>query len=258
MVVVFILGLLVTLVAPRIIGRTDEARVDQGAGRHQGDRGGAAPVQARQRLLPDARPKASAALVQRAAERARSWNPDGYLDKLPIDPWGNEYVYHSDGRDVLVKSLRRRRRRGRRRLQCRHRQPRPTERATPTETSWLNDRRTDSRRIGDAGFTLIEIGLVLLIITVVLGADRPAACAIRRTPSSISQARRLAATFRFLREEAILNGRVYRLNFDLDQQRYFVTSSADARRRRDRRLRAQSGHRWRATVALRRRSGSPT
>ena len=41
----------------------------------------------------------------------------------------------------------------------------------------------------------------------------------------ISQTRKLATTFRFLQHEAILNGRVYRLNFDLDQQRYFVTSA---------------------------------
>ena len=46
-----------------------------------------------------------------------------------------------------------------------------------------------------------------------------------------SQTRKLATTFRFLQEEAILNGRVYRLNFDLDQQRYFVTAAEDRRGR---------------------------
>jgi hypothetical protein len=41
----------------------------------------------------------------------------------------------------------------------------------------------------------------------------------------ISHARKLAVTFRFLRNEAILSGRTYRLNYDLDQQRYWVTSA---------------------------------
>ncbi len=80
------------------------------------------------------------------------------------------------------------------------------------------------RAPAQGGFTLIEIGLVLLIISVVLMLVVP-----RFRDQShvelISQARKLAATFRFLQHEAILNGRVYRLNFDLDQQRYFVTSA---------------------------------
>src|SRR6185295_7044161 len=36
----------------------------------------------------------------------------------------------------------------------------------------------------------------------------------------------LATTFRFLRNEAVLNGRVYILNYDLDQQSYWISSEA--------------------------------
>jgi hypothetical protein len=39
----------------------------------------------------------------------------------------------------------------------------------------------------------------------------------------MSQAHRLELAFRLLRSEAVLNGAAYRLNFDLDQQRYWVT-----------------------------------
>ncbi|HKI74685.1 MAG TPA: type II secretion system protein GspG, partial [Pseudomonadales bacterium] len=28
---------------------------------------------------------------------AKKWNPEGYLPKLPVDPWGNPYVYLSEG-----------------------------------------------------------------------------------------------------------------------------------------------------------------
>jgi general secretion pathway protein G len=35
---------------------------------------------------------------------AQNWNPDGYLDRVPVDPWGNEYVYFSDGQNFVVKS----------------------------------------------------------------------------------------------------------------------------------------------------------
>jgi general secretion pathway protein H len=75
-----------------------------------------------------------------------------------------------------------------------------------------------------AGFTLIEIGLVLLIISIVVALVVPR-FRDQSHAELISQARKLATTFRFLQQEAILNGRVYRLNFDLDQQRYFVTSA---------------------------------
>ncbi len=79
---------------------------------------------------------------------------------------------------------------------------------------------------GTAGFTLIEIGLVILVIGVVLGLIIPR---LRDQSHSelVSHARKLAVTIRFLRNEAILSGRTYRLNYDLDQQRYWATS-ADA------------------------------
>jgi general secretion pathway protein H len=101
----------------------------------------------------------------------------------------------------------------------------------PTSTAARSiERRPHAHRrppvVGEAGFTLIELGLVLLIIAVSLTFIVPRF----RDQSHVellSQTRKLATLFRFLQHEAILNGRVYQLSFDLDQQRYFVTS-ADA------------------------------
>lgn len=80
-----------------------------------------------------------------------------------------------------------------------------------------------SRLRTPAGFTLIEIGLVLLIISIVTALVVPHFTDQSRA-ELVAQTRKLAAVFRFLQDEAVLNGRVYQLNFDLDQQRYFVTS----------------------------------
>ncbi len=79
------------------------------------------------------------------------------------------------------------------------------------------------RSRAQAGFTLLEISLVLLIFGIVLSFVIPRL----RDPSQLelsSNVRRLALKVRFLRGEAILNGRIYRLNFDLDGQRYWIST----------------------------------
>ena len=103
MVVVFILGLLVTLVAPRIIGRTDEARVTKAKADIKAIEEALNMFKLDNGFYPSTA-EGIQALVQ-APPRARKFNPDGYLPNIPHDPWGNEYVYMSDGRNVVVMSL---------------------------------------------------------------------------------------------------------------------------------------------------------
>ena len=104
MVVVFILGLLVTLVAPRIIGRTDEARVTKAKADIKAIEEAANLFKLDNGFYPSTA-EGIAALVQ-PPPRARRPNPDGYLSKPPVDPWGHEYLYQSDGqRDVVIVSL---------------------------------------------------------------------------------------------------------------------------------------------------------
>ena len=97
MVVVFILGLLATLVAPKIIGRTDDARRTKAA----------ADIKAIEQALQlykldnGAYPRDLRELVEPSGG---AWNPEGYLDREPVDPWGVGYVYASDGQGYVVKS----------------------------------------------------------------------------------------------------------------------------------------------------------
>jgi general secretion pathway protein G len=106
MVVVFILGLLITLVAPRILGRTDEARqtkaaadikaIEQSLSLYKLDNGFYPTTE--QGLEALVRPPTSGMLPRR-------WNPDGYLDKVPVDPWSTPYVFESDGSSYVVRSF---------------------------------------------------------------------------------------------------------------------------------------------------------
>lgn len=98
MIVVVILAILAAMVAPRILSRPDQAKVtvaqtdiktisqalelfrlDNGFYPSQ-DQGLEALV-----TRPDTQPE------------PRNWNPEGYLKKIPIDPWGNPYIYIQPG-----------------------------------------------------------------------------------------------------------------------------------------------------------------
>ena len=92
MVVVFIVGLLATIVVPRLMGRTDEARItaavanmksiEQALGLYRLDNG----------LYPTTS-QGLEALVERptAPPVPKAWR--GYLPHLPRDPWDHPYVY---------------------------------------------------------------------------------------------------------------------------------------------------------------------
>ena len=98
MVVVVILGILATLVVPKIISRPDEARVIAA-------RQDIASVLQSLRLyrLDNQRypttEQGLQALVARPASAPvpPNWKAGGYLERLPRDPWGNLYQYLNPG-----------------------------------------------------------------------------------------------------------------------------------------------------------------
>jgi general secretion pathway protein G len=98
MVVVVILGILAALVVPRIMSRPDQARMI--AARQ--DIASLAQALKLYRLDNQRYPSTEqglAALVVRpsSAPLAPNWKADGYLERLPRDPWGNPYQYLSPG-----------------------------------------------------------------------------------------------------------------------------------------------------------------
>jgi len=98
LVVIVILGILAALVVPRVLERPDEARVI--AARNDI----AAILQALKLYRLDngrypTTDQGIAALVVRPTQPPAppNWKPNGYLERLPKDPWGNPYQYLNPG-----------------------------------------------------------------------------------------------------------------------------------------------------------------
>lgn len=98
MVVVVILGILAALVVPKVMSRPDEAR--EVAARQ--DIGGLLQALKLYRLDNRRYPSSEQglqALVEKPtlAPLPANWKPGGYVERLPLDPWGQPYQYLNPG-----------------------------------------------------------------------------------------------------------------------------------------------------------------
>ncbi len=75
------------------------------------------------------------------------------------------------------------------------------------------------------GFTLIELSVVLLILGILLSLAVPRLVSLSEARLDRA-ARRLATLMAYLRDEASLRGRIYRLSLDLDGEGYEVAVQA--------------------------------
>jgi len=106
LVVVMILGLLISLAAPRIIGRTDDARITKARADIKALEGALNLY----RLDSGMYPTTSQGLLALVEEpdtdpRPRRWRDGGYLERVPADPWDNEFLYISEGNNYVLKSF---------------------------------------------------------------------------------------------------------------------------------------------------------
>ena len=100
MVVIIILGILATLIAPRLMDRPEEAKqikariqivsLETALKLYKLDNG----------MYPDTE-QGLQALVEKpeSGQTSGKWRKGGYLEKgrVPLDPWGNEFVYVAPG-----------------------------------------------------------------------------------------------------------------------------------------------------------------
>ena len=98
MVVVVILGILAALVVPQVMSRPDQAKVTVAKGDIKAIAASLDMYKLDNQNYPSTQ-QGLEALVKKPTGNpaAKNWNAEGYLKKLPIDPWGNQYLYLSPG-----------------------------------------------------------------------------------------------------------------------------------------------------------------
>ena len=97
-VVLVILGILASIVVPKVVSRTDQAQIVKAK----------QDIRALESALQMYRvdnfnyPSTDQGLISLSekpttAPEPKNWKEGGYVDRLPMDPWGNPYMYLNPG-----------------------------------------------------------------------------------------------------------------------------------------------------------------
>ncbi|MFQ5329162.1 MAG: type II secretion system major pseudopilin GspG [Thermodesulfobacteriota bacterium] len=100
MVVMVILGILAAIIAPRIIGRTDEAKVTEAKIQIKNFETALKLYKLDGGLYPSTEQGLDALITKPSiGVMPKKWSKGGYLEqtKISLDPWGNDYLYISPG-----------------------------------------------------------------------------------------------------------------------------------------------------------------
>lgn len=103
MVVVVILGILAGVVVPKIMDRPDQAKIVRAKNDIRSIESALNMYRLDNHKYPDTE-QGLEALVEKPSggNKAKNWKQGGYLDRLPKDPWGNEYRYLNPGQHGSV------------------------------------------------------------------------------------------------------------------------------------------------------------
>lgn len=100
MVVIVILGILASLIVPRLMGRTDDAKIVKAKVQIQSLETALKLYKLDNGMYPDTE-QGLQALVEppETGVLPKKWKKGGYLEKgrVPKDPWENEFIYLSPG-----------------------------------------------------------------------------------------------------------------------------------------------------------------
>lgn len=103
LIVVVILSILAVAVVPQFMDKPDQARVAK-AKTDVSSLNTALSIYKMDNFSYPSSAQGLQALVQKPSgnPEAKNWNPNGYIQKLPKDPWGNDYQYLNPGNRAAI------------------------------------------------------------------------------------------------------------------------------------------------------------
>ena len=100
LVVLVIMGLLISIIAPNVLGRADEARVQKVFADFSAIETALRMYRLDNYSYPSSEQGLNALVARPTlAPVPANWKSDGYLEALPVDPWGYAYLYLSPGQN---------------------------------------------------------------------------------------------------------------------------------------------------------------
>ena len=97
MVVVVIIGILASVVVPRIMDNPDKARVAKARNDIQALSSALDIYKLDNYVYPTTDQGLQALVTKPSSPEPPNWKQGGYIKKQPVDPWGNEYLYLHPG-----------------------------------------------------------------------------------------------------------------------------------------------------------------
>ncbi len=97
MVVVIIIGLLAAIVAPQVIGRVDDARIEKAKADIRNIEAAMKFYRLDNFTYPTTEQGIDALVNKPNDPTIRNWKDGGYIQRMPVDPWGNPYQYLNPG-----------------------------------------------------------------------------------------------------------------------------------------------------------------
>jgi general secretion pathway protein G len=97
MVVVIIIGILAAIVAPNVIGRVDDAQITKAKAEIANIENAMKFYRLDNFTYPSSEQGLDALVTKPADPNIKNWKTDGYLERVPQDPWGNPYLYLNPG-----------------------------------------------------------------------------------------------------------------------------------------------------------------
>ena len=101
MVVVVIIGILASVVVPRIMDNPDKARVAKAKNDIRSLKSAMNLYRLDNYTYPTT-DEGLDSLITSPSEKSATWKKGGYIEKLNSDPWGNEYLYDNVEGDIEI------------------------------------------------------------------------------------------------------------------------------------------------------------